>query len=468
MHPDRHQLTRIVFGGLDHIDEWRLGSPLLAAHKRYPRKFVADVLDDFGMVFIDVVLEHSTGRLVCHEVNGPNGVGSDALTGESSLRADNEARQAARRAAEMGIASGTRMKDGLVTIHAHQHWKAFRTGCEFYPRVADFADCLGRHLPEAEISLRGAMESLGHERVSVVAGDVPSIAKKLAVNARHRRLEYEGRPVVFVGNPNVLPELVRIGKLSGGPRMSELVDLRVFHAWRLLRAIHDKALQQKLLEGTGIDPLHCFEAYQLDEAIARTRESLERGPMVLKPNGTSGGTGVHVVVPHMTDDDIQGRLQAVIADCVAKYGPNTESTVLPWRGFEFVRSTGYPLVGGMHLWDLRIAVLFEPGEAQVFPVSMRVTPKPFDPQTFHLDRDQWVSNVSGRTGSLLLSGMDDAALASVGWIGDKLEQCFEAAVNWTAKAWDASVRDGGCGGFVHEDYCEREDQHFYPRRSAAA
>jgi len=437
MHSDRHQLTRIIFAGLNHIDEWRLGNPLLAASKGYPRKFAAEMLDDFGMVFVDVVLDHRTGRPVCHEVNGPNGVGSDALTGESSLRADNEARQAVCRATELGLVSSVgRVKSPVVTIHAHQHWKAFRTGCEFYARVADFADCLARYMPGNDMCLRGATESLGSEHISVVAGDVPAVAAKLEVNTSSRRLEYDGRPVVFIGNPNLLPELVRIGKLSGGPRLAESVDLRVFHAWRLLRVIHDKALQQQLLPGTGIDPLRCFEAYTPEEALTRTRESLAHGPIVLKPNGTSGGTGVHVVVPEMTDDDIASRLKAVVADCVAKYGPNAEATVLPWRGFEFVRSTGYPLSDGEHLWDLRIAVLFEPGMAHVFPVSMRITPKPFDPRTFHLDRDQWVSNVSGRNGSLLLSGLDDEALQIVGWTSGKLEQAFQAAVGWTMKAWD--------------------------------
>jgi hypothetical protein len=124
-----------------------------------------------------------------------------------------------------------------------------------------------------------------------------------------------------------------------------------------------------------------------------------------------------------------------------------------------VRSTA---LGG-RLWDLRIAVLFEPGKASVFPVSMRLAPTPFDPRTFHEDRDQWISNVSGRQVTLLRSGMDDDALLAVGMTPDRLEQVFRASVLWTMRAWDASARGGGRGGGVHEDDAELLDASFYPR-----
>jgi hypothetical protein len=389
MSPHRHDLTRIIFAGLNHIDEWRLGDPLRAAAKGYPREYAAEVIDDFGIVFVDIVLDARTGQPVCHEVNGPNGVGSDAHTGDSALRAENEVRQALRRLQELGCLSPAgRLVRPVATLHAHQHWKAFRTGCEFYTRVHDFAAYLARSLPGNELCCRAAAESLGRERLAVIMGDVPAVAAGLMINAEQRRLEYQGRPVIFLGNPNLVSELVRTGKLPADERRNPPLDLRGFHAWRLLHVIHDKALQQQLLAGTGFEPLRHFEASSPDEALRRTRELLTHGPVVLKPNGTSGGTGVHVVVPDMNDREIAARLDAVLADCVAKYGDNTESTVLPIRGFEFVRSTGYPLPGGEHLWDLRIAVQFEPRRALVYPVSLRVTPKPFDPANFHLDRDQ--------------------------------------------------------------------------------
>src|SRR6185436_1482886 len=103
-------------------------------------------------------------------------------------------------------------------------------------------------------------------------------------------------------------------------------DLRVFHTWRLLRAIHDKALQQALLEGTGIRPLARFEAGTREDAIRGARRLLAQGPVVLKPNGGSGGVGIQVVTSAMTDDEIGARVDLVIRECVAKYGDNAEST----------------------------------------------------------------------------------------------------------------------------------------------
>src|SRR4030095_3952787 len=143
------------------------------------------------------------------------------------------------------------------------------------------------------------------------------------------------------------------------------------------------------------------------------------------------------------------RARAVIGDCVAKYGDNAEAAAFPIRGFPFVRSTGYPMADGAHLWDLRIAVQFEPGRAHVYPVSMRIAPRPFDAASFHLDRDQWISNASGRRETLLKSGMDDAALGAVGMTPEVLERAFGACVRWTMKAWDAAAR-------------ETEDPSFYP------
>jgi hypothetical protein len=156
-----------------------------------------------------------------------------------------------------------------------------------------------------------------------------------------------------------------------------------------------------------------------------------------------------------------------VNDCVAKYGPNSEAALFPLRGFEFVRSTGYPLAGGQHLWDLRLGVLFEPGLVRVFPVSMRVTPKAFDPEAFHLDHEQWVSNVSGRSSYCLLSGMDDAALAAIGMTPAMLDRVLAASARWVDKAWDADARGGMAGG-VFEDACEQLDPDFYPSQKFAA
>lgn len=456
----RHRFIRNIFSGINDIEEWRLGDAALAAAKGYPREFPADLIDDCGIIFADLVLDSATGMLACHEVNGPNAVGSDALTGDSRLRAANEARQAVRRAREMGYlrADGT-LETPVATVHAHQHWKFFRTGGEFYPRVDLFAQEMEALLPGNALSTHAATDPLGDETLAVVMGDVPSIAAHIEINPATQRFEYRGRPLVFMGNPNLLSELARTGKLRRDGRRAVDADLRILHAWRLAGTFHDKGLQQRLLSGTGIRPLRHFSAHSREEALAMTRDMLASGPVVLKPSDTSGGTGVHVVVPEMSDEAIAGRLDALLADCLAKYGENVEATIYPLGGFEFVRSTGYPMADGEHLWDLRFAVLFEPGRALAFPVSLRFAPQPFDPATFHLDRGQWISNVSGRRETLLKSGMDDDVLQMVGMTDERMEEAMQACVRWTAKAWDHSVRDGGA---VYEDACEERDESFYP------
>jgi hypothetical protein len=460
---DGHELLRIALAGAGDIEEWRLGDPAAAAAHGYPRRFDVPVLDDFGTVFVDVTLLAGSGEVVCHEVNGPNGVGSDALTGDSELRADLEARQTVRHLGRLGLLDGDGgVRRPVTTVHAHQHWSAFRTGGEFFPRVDRYARRLAELLPQAAVRPRAASSPAGDEAVAVVMGDVPAVAGRLAVDPDTGAICDGDRPVVFVGNPNLLPELARTGKVQVGRGRFEGIDRRAFHGWRLVNVVHDKSRQQALLHSTGIRPLLHFTAWTRDDAIAATREFLANGPCVLKPNAASGGVGVEVVVPGATDADIAEVVDAVVARYVAKYGEGAEATVYPLRGFEFARSTGFPLDGGEHLWDLRIAVLFEPGTAHVFPVSMRLTPEPFDPATFAHDRDQWVSNVSGRTVTLLKSGMDDAALDAVGMTQERIDDLLAACVTWTVNAWDASARgDEGLGAY--EDDREARDPSFYPR-----
>ena len=98
---------------------------------------------------------------------------------------------------------------------------------------------------------------------------------------------------------------------------------------------------------------------------------------------------------------------------------------------------------GGHAWDLRIAVMFEPGKLSAYPVSMRIAPIPFEAGRFHLERGQWVTNVSGKKTAdaprtaTLISGMDDDALRAVGLNDEKLEEALAAAAAWTLKAWTA-------------------------------
>ncbi len=441
MNLDRQRFIRNIFSGMNDIEEWRLGDPVLAAAKGYPRVYPAPMIDDYGIIFADMVLDSASGELACHEVNGPNAVGSDALTGDSRPRAENEARQALCRARELGLLGADGALAGPVaTVHAHQPWKFFRTGGELYPRVDLFAQAMGSLLPGAAIGTYAAGNPLGDEPVAVVVGDVPSIAAHLEIDPPTGRFTFRGRPLIFMGNPNLLPELVRTGKARRNEHRGIDADLRVLHAWKLAGIFHDKGLQQRLFDGTGVRPLRHFSAGSRDEAIARASAMLENGPVVLKPSDTSGGTGVQVVVPGMGDDAIAARFDDLLAECRTKYGDNIEAAIYPIGGFEFVRSTGYPMADGEHLWDLRFALMFEPGRAFAYPVSLRFAARAFDPATFHLDRGQWISNVGANREALLKSGMDDVVLGAVGMTPERIEEAMEASLRWALAAWDAAAR----------------------------
>lgn len=437
---DRDRLARIIAAGSGDIEEWRLGDASLAARKGYPRTFETPPIDDYGIVFIDITLDACSGDLVCHEVNGPNAAGSDALTGDSGSRAANEAEQAVRRAHEAGFlrADGS-VAHPFATVHAHQHWAFFRTGGEFYPRVARFADALEALLPAASITCRAAHEAPGNEDITVFMGDVPTIGAGLSYDEGAATFYRAGRPVVFLGNPNILSDMIRTGSLDRAARSSANPAMRVLHAWRFAGLIHDKGRQQDLLRGTGIRPLRHFVAGTADEAVNESLRMLDHGPFVLKPSDTSGGTGVTVLVPGMDRATIAERIDGLLEACRRKYADNAERMVFPLRGFEFVRSTGFPLEGGERLWDLRIAVQFEPERAEAYPVTLRLTPRAFDPATFHDDRDQWVSNVGGRKETLLRSGMDDAVLEAVGLTPVRMDEALSACLRWTEKAWTAMI-----------------------------
>jgi hypothetical protein len=460
---DRDRLARIILAGINDIREWSLGDAEKARTKGYPREFAAGPVDDFGTIFVDLALEASTGELICHEVNGPNAIGSDALTGNSDTRAENEARQAVRRARELGdlAADGTFTRK-VVAVQAHQHWPQFRTGGEFYPRCARFADHLERLLDGPQVECLAGCEDFTDAPVTVVMGDVPTMAGQMRFDSATRRFYFRDRPVIFIGNPNVLSDMIRLGTLDRSVRDTGNPGLRVVHAWRFAGLTHDKARQQELFEDTGVRPLRHFSANSVPETLEKAKAMLADGPVVIKPSNTSGGVGVTVLTQGMAEGEIAARIDALLEACRRKYGDGGEAMAMPIRGFEFVQSTGYPMSdGGGHIWDLRFGVEFEPGKAFVYPVTLRLAPKPFDPATFQDDRDQWISNVTGRVETFLKSGMDDDVLAAVGMTEELMERAMLASATWTCKAWDAMARDGGRTGSVFEDSRDTAEKPFY-------
>ena len=247
MSVDRDRLARIIVSGIRDIEEWRLGDPALAEAKRYPREYPAELLDDFGMLFIDLTIDARDGSLVCHEVNGPNAVGSDALTGDSTHRADNEARQALRRAKEIRLsqarrivrqASRDRSCAPALAVLSAPAVSSFRAS----PGLATFLQNCFREMRSAPIP-RPMLWAMRMSRS--LMGDVPAVCANIEVNPENGMFEYRGRPIVFMGNPNLIPELERIGRVSHLCRTSGEVNLRPMHAWRLCGLVHDKARQQE-------------------------------------------------------------------------------------------------------------------------------------------------------------------------------------------------------------------------------
>ena len=118
-----HQLIRVILSHFGDIEEWRLGDSACAAAKGYPRAYDGSSIDDYGIVFVDIAVEEGTGALICYEVNGPNGIGSDALTGDSFARAKNESLQTIQRIRDFGhLRMDGSLNTSVVTLHAHTNW----------------------------------------------------------------------------------------------------------------------------------------------------------------------------------------------------------------------------------------------------------------------------------------------------------------------------------------------------------
>jgi hypothetical protein len=158
-------------------------------------------------------------------------------------------------------------------------------------------------------------------------------------------------------------------------------------------------------------------------------------------NGGSGGTGIRFCPPWFDDSKRANELRLLVAGAAKKYGDNIEDTLFPIRTFEFVRSTGYALEDGQHLWDLRVQVLISPGKIQASPAIIRLCPEQFDPTLF--TRDSVVSNLSGRPPSIQFMRSpwarnetdQTSVLEACGVEAARLDDMLTACVRWCERAW---------------------------------
>ena len=313
------------------------------------------------------------------EANGSNAALSSSAPGWDADR---------ERADHMALSFRMKPKPSGPVVAILSHPENLVHVPEFYCRAETFGQRLSEH---GQIRLRASEEKLGGEDVTVVCGEISKIAPLIEV--RNRVMFYRNRPVVFATNPNLLPELVRLGKI-GREGSGYKVDDACFHEGPCTPIVHDKGLQQTLAEGTEITPLVCREVYNREgwlEAIGWFRN--EQMACVAKMNSGSGGAGIDIVTPDMSEEECVATLDSISDSSRKKYGSKADTTAFPVRIFEFAQARPYVIDGKPHLWDLRLQCLVSPGQVDIRPCVVRLCPEPFDGS---FSWNSCVSNLTGR------------------------------------------------------------------------
>jgi hypothetical protein len=359
------------------------------------------------------------GAIILQEVNGSNAASTGMLDDGQRRRADHIVATA--------LARG--LPDSGVILLAH----ANKTGLlpEYFLRMKSVASALRAQGWNAK--LRTAGDELGGEDVAVVIGPIDALVPHLLVKGR--RLWYRQREIGLVCNCNIVPALVRAGKLS--PNASE-VDLDVFHEGAQGVAVAlDKVAQQRLAKGSGITPLHCEECGTWEQGVAAIRRwNLSGTTVVAKIKQGSQGVGIGFFPPSQTEK-IEHGVEEMRAGAVLSYGAAVDITALPMQLFEFAASTRYVLADAGHLWDVRIEAHVMPGRTVLIPNSMRICPAPFDASNF--DLAGVVSNLSGRSHGLKFVRTPFAehhrGVTELEWAGvdaAHFERAIDACANWCA------------------------------------
>jgi hypothetical protein len=397
----------------------RLSRLRAKADPRYSLHIEAPELKAPSFFLLDVTLARGLVRLI--EANGSNGALSSTIALGDQLRARHMA---------FAFATKPRPAGSVVAILCHQ--AGFLHLGEFFVRAELFkAELAQRHVSR----LRGAGEELGEEEVSVVCGSTAEIANLLESNGG--KLFYKGRPVVFASNPNVLPEAARRGLIQNSDGFYDIA-VDIFHEGASTPVIHDKALQQQLAGGTGIQPLEWRLVEDSGGWLAAVDWFQRRGmPCVAKMHAGSGGAGIEIVTPEMKEDEALAVLDRLLDSARNAYGDKVEATAFPIALFEFAKADPVELEGHPHLWDLRVAAFVEPGGVDCHACVGRLCPSPFDGSW---KRDTWVSNLSGRDGNRADHFL--RAPAELGLADNDLDRILEATANWAVAAarWGEGVK----------------------------
>lgn len=356
------------------------------AMRSYVARLAAPEVTSYAYFLTDVTVTDS-GEIRLIEANGSNAALSSAGLGRDDDRAEHMAKSFMARG--MG-------DEPAIAVLSHQ--EGFIHISEFVLRARGFAQRLqsaGRR-----VSLRHCDHPLGDEAITVICGPIGAVARQVTRSGRD--LAFRGRRIAFASNTNLLPELVRLGTVEREGH-GYGIDDRIFHEGRATPIVHDKGIQQELAMGTGIAPLLWREAYTPAEWLDVARWFRERRLVaVAKMHAGSGGCGIEVLTPDMTDEQALAVLDRIRAAARRKHGHDADSTVFPVRAFEFAKARPYELRGKSHLWDLRLQVLVSPGEVEVRPCVVRLAPAPFDDS---YSWDSVVSNLTGRDGGRALQFM---------------------------------------------------------------
>jgi hypothetical protein len=380
----------------------------------------------------DLVLD-TAGRVRLVECNGSNGAGTSV--------ADHDLPRVGHELATMAARGIVLHEDSVVITPESPDTRStpeIRTRAAL--RAAYLSQATGRPV---RVTPAGRPLVAGP---AAVWGPIPAIAERLALDVHG--LTYEGRPVAFLNNVNLLVELAR----RMGLTIMEVLELACLdrpdpvHEGAAMALLSlDKVGQQVVVGRTRtIAPVHSAllaggpgSARDL-EALADAALGVARayGGAIIKPLAASGGTGVIPVDPAMTREALLAELAAAAAKLEAKYGARWRATC-PLAVFEFISIEPARTERGGHRWDLRLQVLATPERTLVTPLSARLCPEPIGTT---LDRATAVNNLTGRSTSeanrlpvrdlVAMIGRDDDALA--GFAGAAYDLA-RAAVTWPGR-----------------------------------
>lgn len=246
------------------------------------------------------------------------------------------------------------------------------------PEIKLRAIHMAAHLEDAgvEAHVRDASDDhLPGSGLTVVSGTIPQIVPLLAREGP--TLRFRGREVSFFNNQNLIAALARHEGSDLSLLLAEL-DPDVIHEGTSMAVIGlDKGIQQRLAQGTGIEPVASRQGAGAAETVEIALEmAQEFGGSVVKPDAASGGTAVIMVDPLHRRDEVEAMVQGAAGTLAAKYGEGWERTCT-MRVYEFVDAVpARRRDGAAFRWDLRVEVLARPDTTTITPIIARTCPEP--------------------------------------------------------------------------------------------